>query len=74
MCLFCHSLQSFPLLMPSIIFSPCFKMESQYFQAHFKGHFYNVQVVCRTVKGKNKVNEILDKIIIFSKTLRRLGR
>lgn len=58
-----------PPPMSSIIFSPCFKMESQYCQAHFKGHFNNTQVVYRTVK----VNEILDKIIIFSKTLKRLG-
>lgn len=48
-------------------------MKSQYFQAHFKGHFNNAQVVCRAAKGKNKANEILDKIIIFSKALRRLG-
>lgn len=29
-------------------------MESQYFQAHFKGHFNNAQVVYRSVKGKTK--------------------
>lgn len=68
-----HYSQSLSLLMSSIIFSPCVETESQYCQAHFKGHLNNTQVVYRTVKGKNKVNEILDKIIIFSETLNGLG-
>lgn len=52
-------------------------MESQYFQAHFKGHFNNAQVVYRIVKGKNKANEILGeilgKVIIFSKNSQETG-
>lgn len=59
-------------LMASITFNPCFEMESQYCQGHFKGRFNNAQVVYRAVKGRNKVNEILDKIIISSKSLKGL--
>lgn len=58
--------------MASITFNPCFEMESQYCQGHFKGRFNNAQVVYRAVKGRNKVNEILDKIIISSKSLKGL--